>query len=199
MNELAADGIPVAVTCRVEKLAHQPYRKWLANPVTESELVQAYRANALLDAHRDDPEFGYWSLADEAADAGEVMAERTVLRIFSTNGCFSTFGKKPKRSKSRKVGPPVHDDNVQRDFTATRAKDLWLADISEHRTLEGKVYFCAIKDVFSNCIAGYSINSQIKSASRDECVGERRSMACGDVAGCVPHTDRGSQLRRGLC
>ncbi|MGY4649770.1 hypothetical protein ACVWWN_003566 [Mycobacterium sp. URHB0021] len=32
-----ADGIPVAVTCRVRKLAHQPYYRWLANPVTDAE------------------------------------------------------------------------------------------------------------------------------------------------------------------
>ena len=77
MSELAADGIPVAVTCRVLKLARQPYYRCLANPVTPAELVQAYRANALFHAHEDDPEFGYRFLADQAADAGEVMAERT--------------------------------------------------------------------------------------------------------------------------
>ena len=132
MSELAADGIPVAVACRVLKLARQPYYRWLANPVTESELVQAYRANALFDAHGDDPEFGYRFLADEASDAGEVMAERTAWRICSTNGWFSTFGKKPKRGKGCKVGPPVHDDRVQRDFTAAGANELWLADITEH-------------------------------------------------------------------
>ena len=71
------DGIPVAVTCRVLKLARQPYYRWLARPVTNTELVQAHRANALFDAHADDPEFGYRFLADEAADAGQVMAERT--------------------------------------------------------------------------------------------------------------------------
>ena len=77
MSELAADGIPVAVTCRVLKFARQPYYWWLANSVTDAELVEAYRAKALLEAHGDDPEFGYRFLADEAADAGEVMAERT--------------------------------------------------------------------------------------------------------------------------
>ena len=70
MKELAADGIPVAVTCRVLKLARQPYYRWLANPITDAELVQAYRANALFDAHRDDPEFGYRFLVAEADDAG---------------------------------------------------------------------------------------------------------------------------------
>ncbi|MGC7340440.1 IS3 family transposase, partial [Mycobacteroides abscessus subsp. massiliense] len=81
MKELAADGIPVAVTCRVLKLARQPYYRWLAAPVTDADLVEAYRANALFDAHHEDPEFGYRYLAEEARDAGEPMAERTAWRI----------------------------------------------------------------------------------------------------------------------
>ena len=70
MKELADDGIPVAATCRVLKLARQPYYRWLANPVTDAEYLEAYRANALFDAHRDDPEFGYRFLVAEAGDAG---------------------------------------------------------------------------------------------------------------------------------
>ncbi|MEU7769647.1 hypothetical protein AB0B25_31970 [Nocardia sp. NPDC049190] len=54
VRELAEDGIPVTVTCRVLDLARQPYYRWLAKPVTDAELDQAYRANALLDAHHDD-------------------------------------------------------------------------------------------------------------------------------------------------
>ncbi len=58
------------MTCRVLKLARQPYYRWLQAGITESEIVEAYRANALLDAHRDDPQFGYRLLADEARGAG---------------------------------------------------------------------------------------------------------------------------------
>ncbi|QYG10462.1 hypothetical protein [Microbacterium sp. PAMC22086] len=58
MTELAASGIPVTVTCRVLKLSRQPYYRWLADPIRPSEVVEAYRANALFDAHKDDPEFG---------------------------------------------------------------------------------------------------------------------------------------------
>jgi putative transposase len=58
VSELAADGIPVAVSLRVLKLSRQPYYRWLHQQVTAAELTEAYRANALLDAHRDDPEFG---------------------------------------------------------------------------------------------------------------------------------------------
>ncbi|MBP2371769.1 hypothetical protein [Pseudonocardia parietis] len=46
MTELAADGIPVAVSLRVLKLSRQPYYRWRKQQVTEAELVEAYRANA---------------------------------------------------------------------------------------------------------------------------------------------------------
>lgn len=163
MSELAADGIPVAVTCRVLNIARQPYYRWLGRPVGDAELVAAHRANALVDAHRDDPEFGYRFLVDEARAAGQAMAERTGWKICSDNGWWSAFGKRKKRGKGGKVGPPVHDDLVQRDFPADGPNRLWLADITEHRTGEGKLYLCAIKDVWSRRIVGYSIDSRMKS------------------------------------
>jgi putative transposase len=193
VSELAADGIPVAVTCRVLKIARQPYYRWLGRPVNDADLVAAYRANALVDAHHDDPEFGYRFLADEACTAGQPMAERTAWRICSDNRWWSVFGKKKRRGKGRTVGPPVHDDLVKRDFTATGPNRLWLADITEHGTGEGKLYLCAIKDIWSNRIVGYSIDSRMKSrlavAALHNAAARRR-----DVTGCVLHTDRGSQF-----
>ncbi|RMB83728.1 hypothetical protein [Streptomyces shenzhenensis] len=74
VREPAAAGaphkVPVAVTCRVLKLAGQPYYRRLGKPVADAVLAETYRANALFDAHRDDPEFGYRFLADEARGAG---------------------------------------------------------------------------------------------------------------------------------
>ena len=115
VRELADDGIPVTVTCRVLDIARQPYYRWLASPVTDAELTAAYRANALFDAHRDDPEFGYRFLVDEAREAGEPMAERPAWRICSELGWWSAFGKKRGRN-GKKPGPPVHDDLVERDL-----------------------------------------------------------------------------------
>lgn len=51
-----------------------------------------------------------------------------------------------------------------RDFTAAAPNELWITDSTEHRTDEGKLYLCAIKDVFSNRIVGYCIDSQMKAA-----------------------------------
>jgi len=193
VKELADGGIPVAVTCRVLKLARQPYYRWLANPITDAEYVEAHRANALFDAHRDDPEFGYRFLAAEAEDVGQPMAERTAWRICSNNSWWSVFGKR-KRGKNGKVGPPVHDDLVGRDFTAEAPNRLWLADITEHRTGAGKLYLCAIKDVFSSRIVGYSIDSRMKSRLATQALASAVARR-GEVAGCILHTDRGSQFR----
>ena len=193
MSELAADGIPVAVSLRVLKLSRQPYYRWLATPVTDTELVEAHRANALFDAHRDDPEFGYRFLADEAREAGQPMCRRTAWRICSENRWWSAFGKKRARS-GKKPGPPVHDDLVNRDFSAEAPNELWLGDITEHRTREGKLYVCAIKDVFSNRIVGYSIDSRMKSRIAVNAI-ESAVARRGDVAGCLFHSDRGSQFR----
>ncbi|MET8310760.1 IS3 family transposase [Micromonospora sp. NPDC005173] len=194
VSELAADGVPVAVTCRVLNIARQPYYRWLARLVTDAELAEAYRADALFDAHRDDPEFGYRFLADEARAAGQPMVERTAWKICSGMGWWSAFSKKKHRGKGGKVGPPVHDDLVRRDFTADGPNRLWLADITEHRTGEGKLYLCAIKDVWSNRIVGYSIDSRMESRLAVNALHNAVARR-GDVAGCVLHTDRGSQFR----
>ena len=194
MTELAADGIPVAVTCRVLNIARQPYYRWRARPVTAADLAQAYRADALFDAHRDDPEFGYRFLADEARAAGQPMVERTAWRICSGMRWWSAFSRKRRRGKGGKAGPPVHDDLVCRDFRAEGPNRLWLADITEHRTGEGKLYLCAIKDMWSNRIVGYSIDSRMKSRLAVNAVHNAVARR-GDVAGCVLHTDRGSQFR----
>ncbi|CAM5461900.1 Integrase catalytic region OS=Tsukamurella paurometabola (strain ATCC 8368 / DSM / CCUG 35730/ CIP 100753 / JCM 10117 / KCTC 9821 / NBRC 16120 / NCIMB 702349 / NCTC 13040) OX=521096 GN=Tpau_0254 PE=4 SV=1 [Tsukamurella paurometabola] len=39
VKELADDGVPVTVSCRVLKLSRQPYYRWLAAPVPATELV----------------------------------------------------------------------------------------------------------------------------------------------------------------
>ena len=110
MRELAAAGarirVPVAVACRVLKLHRQHYYAWLACPVTDAEWTQAHRANAIFDAHRDDPEFGYRFLVDAARDAGQAMADRTAWRICSDNGWWSAFGKRRRGTKAPSPAAP---------------------------------------------------------------------------------------------
>ena len=91
------------MTCRVLKIARALSYRWLEQPVTPSDLEQAYRANALFDAHKDDPEFGYRLLIDEArrrrADGGadrvaDLLGGPLVERV----------GKPGKKKKKKKLG-----------------------------------------------------------------------------------------------
>ena len=83
-------------------------------------------------------------------------------RLCSQAGLVSAHSR--KRGRWKKPGPPVHDDLVERDFTASAANRLWLTDITEHPAAEGKLYLCAVKDVWpARRIVGYSIDSRMTS------------------------------------
>ena len=196
VRELAVDGVPVTVTCRVLKLCRAHYYRWLKQPISDRELDEAYLANTLHTAHVDDPEFGYRFLADEAAAEGHDVCERTVWRVCSTHGWFASFAK-PKRRNRKATGPQTaaHDDLLRRDFTAEEPNQVWLTDITEHRTGEGKLYICAVKDVFSNRIVGYAISDRMKARLAVNAIEVAVARRGVDVAGCIVHSDRGSQFR----
>ena len=162
VRELAVDRIPVTVTCRVLNLCRQQYYRWRVQPISDRQLDEAWLANAIFDAHTDDPEFGYRFLADEVRHDGHVVSDRVVWRICRDHRWWSVFGK-PKNRKGSAPGAPSHDDLVCRDFTADAPNVVWLADITEHPTGEGKLYVCAIKDLFSNRIIGWAIDSRMKA------------------------------------
>src|SRR5690606_21281860 len=57
-----------------------------------------------------------------------------------------------------------------------------------------KLYLCAIKDACSNKIVGYSIGATMRSRLVVDAINNAAALR-GDVAGCVVHSDRGSQFR----
>ena len=195
VRELAAVDaplrVPVAVTCRVLGFSKQAFYAWEKHPVCDRAWEEAHLINAAVEAHRDDPAFGYRFIADELAAQGFTASERRVWRLCSQQRLWSVFAK--KRGLNRRAGPPVHDDLVERDFTATAPNQLWLTDITEHRTNAGKLYLCAIKDVYSNRIVGYSIDSRMKASLAVSAL--RMAITRRDPAGTVVHSDRGSQFR----
>jgi transposase InsO family protein len=190
--DLAAGGVPVAVTCRVLGFSKQAFYAWRADPVPQRDWDEAHLINAALDIHADDPAFGYRFIADELAARGIRAGENKVARLCSQQRIWSVFSK--KRGLSRQAGPPVHDDLVTRQFTAGEPDRTWLTDITEHPTGEGKLYLCAIKDVYSNRIVGYSIDARMTASLAVSAL--RNAIALRSPAGTVVvHSDRGSQFR----
>jgi transposase InsO family protein len=172
----------------------QSYYAWLANPVSARDLDDAYLTNALIDAHGDDPAFGYRFLSDELGHAGIAVGERRVWRLCSQQRIWSTTVRKGRRGSGKRPGPAVHDDHVQRNFTAAEPNRIWVTDITEHPTGEGKVYCCAIKDLFSNRIVGYAISERMTADLAVSAL--RAAIARRQPDGVViVHADRGSQFR----
>ena len=52
--DLAATGVPVAVTCRVLGFTKQGFYKWRAHPVSARDWDEAHLINAAYDVHTDD-------------------------------------------------------------------------------------------------------------------------------------------------
>ena len=199
---MPASGVPVAVACRVLGLSTQGYYQWLKEPVSRRDFDDAHVINVLREIHEDDPTLGYRFLTDELADVGITASENRVWRLASIAGVFASHHR--RRGKSGKPGPAVHDDllatvdekgRVTHDFTgaASAPNQVWLTDISEHPTGEGKLYLCAVKDCYSNKIVGYSIDSRMKSSLAASAI--RNAIALRSAEGTIVHSDRGSQFR----
>jgi len=141
--------VPVTVACRVLKLSTQGYCKWLKDPVSQLDWDDAHAINVLHEIHEDDPTLGYRFLTDELADVGITASENRVWRLCSIAGVFASHHR--RRGKAGKPGPPVHDDllavvddkgRVTHEFVAAAPNQVWLTDITEHPTGEGKLYLC---------------------------------------------------------
>jgi putative transposase len=185
---LAAGSIPVAVTCRVPGFSRQAFYAWKHNPVSRRDRDDAHLINAAIDIHAGDPAFEYRFITGELAAAGISAGENRVAR----QQIWPVLAR--RRGLTRKAGPPVHDDLAGRQFTAARPDELWLTDITGHPAAEGKLCLCAIKDVYSNRIAGYSMNARMTAALAVSAL--NNAVALRSPAGTIVlHSDRGSQFR----
>lgn len=97
--------------------------------------------------------------------------------------------------RSKRRGRPaaaVHDDLAQRAFVADTPDRLWCTDITEHPTATGKVYCCAVLDVCTRKVVGWSIADHVRA----ELVVDAPQMAIWrrrPAPGAICHSDRGSQ------
>ena len=103
---------------------------------------------------------------------------------------------RPARARpgSRRLrGVVTADDLVNRKFHRLRPNELWVTDITQHRTREGRLYCAAVLDAFSRRIVGWSIDSRQDSTlvvnALDMAIRNRRPEPGGIV-----HADHGVQF-----
>ena len=84
------------------------------------------------------------------------------------------------------------EDLVQRDFTADRPNQLWVADLTYVATWAGFVYVAFITDVFSRKIVGWRVSNSLRSDLALDAL-EQALHARPDISQLVHHSDRGVQ------
>jgi putative transposase len=191
VHELAADGFDVAVACRVLTVSRSGYYEWRDRPLSTRDLQDAYLANTIVDIHAmSRRSYGAPRAHAELRYAhGTRVGRKRVARLLRCVGLQGIGGTSKRRHKPAAA---VHDDLVRRQFIADAPNRLWCTDITEHPTGEGKVYACAVLDVFSRQIVGWSIADHMRA----ELVVDALQMATWrrhPDAGAICHSDRGSQ------
>jgi len=161
-------------------------------PVSKREADDQHLIGVLRKLHAEDPEFGYRFLTDEMQDLGYVITERRVWRLCKQAGIRSVITK--RKGRASRAGAPVGDDLVEHEFTADGPNRLWLTDITEQWTNEGRLYMCAVKDVWSNRIVGYSIGDRMQASLAVRAL-ENAVTQRDHPVGTVVHSDRGGQFR----
>ena len=113
--------------------------------------------------------FGYRFIADELARARHHRRART-----GSPGCARQQRIWSVHRQQARAEPQARPAGARRPGRARLHRrpapnQLWLTDITEHPTGEGKLYLCAIKDACSSRIVGYSMDSADESGPR--CIG----------------------------
>jgi putative transposase len=91
-----------------------------------------------------------------------IVNRKLILSIMRELGIQGLPG--PKKHKKNLVNVATEEDLVQRNFTADGPEVLWLTDITEHPTREGKVYCCVVLDLFTRKVVGWAIDRRCESA-----------------------------------
>ena len=179
------------MACRVLKVSRSGYYEWRDRPPSRRELEDAYLANEVVDIHTmSRRSYGAPRVhAELRLGSGRRIGRKRVARLLRLVGRAGIGGNTHRRR--RKPMPAPHEDRVQRRFVADGPDRLWCTDVTEHPTGTGKVYCCAVLDVFSRAVVGWSIADHIRS----ELVVDALQMATWrrrPQPGAVVHSDRGS-------
>ncbi|MDN5548761.1 MAG: IS3 family transposase, partial [Rhodococcus sp. (in: high G+C Gram-positive bacteria)] len=85
---------------------------------------------------------------------------------------------------------------VKREFGREGPNQLWVTDITEHPTREGKIYCCAILDTYSRRVVGWSIDSSPTAALVTNALGMAIDSRLGKStdSGTIIHSDHGVQF-----
>lgn len=136
--------------------------------------------------------YGYRRIYNDLRKGGEFCGRDQVARLMRKNGIRPKTVKKFKVTTDSRHNKPVHENKLDRQFTAKKPNQSWVSDITYIETQEGWLYLAAVMDLFSRKIIGWAMSPRMQA----ELVGNALQMALkhrqlnGEL---IFHSDRGSQ------
>jgi transposase InsO family protein len=188
---MAGQGLPVEVACRVLGVSCAGFYAWRFRPPSPRAVRHAWLTDLIREIH---------AASYGAYGANRVHAELVLGREIRVGHCsvamlMQRAGIKGRTGSPKRRGVPglaTADDLVDRVFHRNAPNQLWLTDVTEHPTREGKVYCAVVLDAFSRRVVGWSISHSPTAALTTNALGmaiEQRDAAHGKT---VIHSDHGT-------
>jgi putative transposase len=190
----ACSDLPVATCCRVMKVSTSGFYAWQANPVGDRDRDDAVLSNTIVDIHRmSRRSYGSPRVHAELRLGLDTRCSRKrVERLMREAGISGIHRRKGRGCTRRDPSAEAADDLVNRAFDPVAPDRLWVMDVTEHPTPEGKLYLAVVLDAWSRRVVGWSIADHIRS----ELVVDALQMAIWrrrpPVNRTVAHSDHGS-------
>jgi putative transposase len=184
---------PVSLLCSVLGVSRAGYYAWKHRPASarqrrDDELLSEIRA-----IHAESKgTYGWPRIHAELRHRGVRTSRKRVARLMRQARLSGMVCRRKGRTTVSVPGIATAPDLVRRDFAPSEPNRLWVADLSEIATWEGKLYLAVVVDCFSRRCVGWAMADHM----RTELVVEALEMALWrrrpDV-GLVHHSDRGGQ------
>jgi putative transposase len=190
-------GFAVELVCRTLGVSRSAYYQRAtgqrsARAVGDEQLIEVIR-----QVHEDNFEaYGYRKLHLALRRRGTEVGRDRVKRLMRAHG-IQGAKRRGKRWKTTTADPAAgrRPDLVERDFTASRPDELYVADLTYLRCWEGLVFLAFVIDVYSRRVVGWQLAPHMRASLVCDAL---RMAVCtrprgADVA-LVHHSDRGSQF-----
>ena len=189
---LAGQGYEAKRCCRVLGVAPSGYFGWRRRSPSPAELRREWLRGLINQIHASSRGvYGYRRVRAELNLGWQIsVSNKLVHRLMAEERLRGLPTRKQRKSL---VNVATAEDLVCRDFARAAPDQLWLTDITEHPTREGRVYCCVVLDAHSRRIVGWSIDSHQATSL----VTNALQMAISNrtpAAGTVIHSDHGSQF-----
>ena len=180
--------------CRVFEVSHSGYYAWMERQPSVTEKRRDELAAQIRTIHAAVKErYGSPRMHAELVARGHSCSVNAVAKIMKGLGILAISHKKFRVCTTDSNHDfPIAPNVVDRDFTAAKANEIWLADITSVPTREGWLYLAAVEDLYSRRVVGWSMGTAMESRLVVDALEMAVKQRFPD-AGLVAHSDRGSQ------